>query len=365
MNLRIPGPTPCPPEVLAALSRQMINHRGPEMAELAKSVVARLAPFFQTTGDLLLLTGSGTAGLEAAVVNTLSPGDRVLGLSVGVFGERFLSIAETYGAEVNRPTVEWGRAVDPAAVSRALAEGDYRAVLLTHNETSTGVTNPLQEICERVRGESDALMLVDAISSLGALPLATDAWGVDVVVTGSQKAWGVPPGMAMVSVSNRAWEAAEAARMPRYYLDLRRHRELARKGQFPWTPAISVLYALDAALTLMESEGREAIYARHAACAERTRAGIGKLGLTLFADPRFASNTVTAVKVPEAVDGQALTRLLREKYATVVAGGQERLAGHIMRFGHLGFVVPSDMELTLESLGRALDELGYRVVARS
>jgi aspartate aminotransferase-like enzyme len=358
MNLRIPGPTPCPAEVLAALGRQMINHRGPEMAALARSVVERLGPFFQTANDIVLLTGSGTAGLEAAVVNTLSPGDRVLGLSVGLFGDRFLEIAGAYGVEVRPLRFDWGRAVDPEAVRRALAENAYRAVLITHNETSTGVTNPLREICEVIGQASPALILVDAISSLAAIPLASDAWGVDLLVSGSQKAWGVPPGLAMVAVSPRAWNAAETARLPRYYLDLRRHRDALRQGQFPWTPAISILYALDAALGLMEREGRESIYARHALCAARTREALGALGLALFAEARFASNTVTAVRLPEGMDGQALTRRLREKYDTVVGGGQARLSGRIVRLGHLGFVQPEDMERAVANLGRALAELG-------
>jgi len=356
MNLRIPGPTPCPPDVLAAVGRQMMNHRGPEVAELTRRVVGGLRPFFRTESDIILLTASGTAGLEAAIVNTLSPGDPVLAVTTGVFGDRFAEIAEGYGADVTRLSFEWGTAVDPAEVSSALAEKRFRAVLLTHNETSTGVTSPLGEICESIHARSGPLLLVDAISSLGALPLATDALGLDVVVTGSQKAWGVPPGMAMLSVSERAWHAASTARIPRFYLDLERYRAPVREGQFPWTPSLPVLYGLEVALERMRLEGEEAIYARHARVGAHTRAAVSALGLELFADPRFASNTVTAVRVPEGIDGKALTRTLRERHATVVGGGQGKLTGKIFRLGHLGFVTVDDVDQALFAVSRALRE---------
>ena len=270
LNLRIPGPTPCPPEVLRAVARQMIDHRGPAAAALLQRLDERLRHFFDTTQPVALLTCSGTGGLEAALVNTLSPGDPVLSVSVGAFGDRFHAIAERYGAAATRMQIEWGQAADPAAVGRAVRDGgDYAAVLITHNETSTGVTNPLAEICDAIRAESDALILVDAVSSLGSIPLQTDAWGIDVVVTASQKGWCTPPGIAMASMSERALAASRRATMPRFYLDLPRHLDGLRNGQPPWTPALSILYGLDVALDLMAQEGRGAIFARHARIAQR------------------------------------------------------------------------------------------------
>ena len=364
-NLRIPGPTPCPPEVLEAAGRQMINHRGPEFAALLERVTEGVRPLFATAHDILLPTCSGTGALEAAVVNTLSPGDAVLAVSMGAFGDRFAGIAEAYGAAVTRIEVEWGRAVEPDAVRDAVRAGDYRAVLVTHNETSTGVVNPLAEICDAIHAESDALILVDAVSSLGCVPFLTDAWGVDIVVTGSQKGWGAPPGLAMAAVSPKAWAASERATMPRFYLDLKKHKEYAAIGQCPWTPALSVFFALDVVLERMAAEGPEAIYARHARIAARTRDGVRALGLELFAEERCASKTVTAVRVPDGGDGKALTALLREKYDTVVAGGQAKLAGKIFRLGHMGWVQDADMDAALDAVRRALADFGFVAPAGS
>lgn len=366
MNLRIPGPTPCSPDVLQAMSAQMINHRGPEFAALMERLTSGLQPFFQTQREVLLMTCSGTGGMEAAIVNTLSPGDRVLAVSIGAFGNRFAEIAELYGADVTRLEVEWGRAVEPEQVRDALRAGfDYRAVLVTHNETSTGVTNPLAAIADVVRAESDALLLVDAVSSLGSIPLETDAWGVDVVTTASQKGWQVPPGLAMLAFSDRAWAAAEAATMPRFYLDARKHREFAAKGQTPATPVLSVMFGLEVALERMRSEGRDAIFARHTRVADHTRAGVKALGLELFADEAVASDAVTAVKVPEGVDGKGLSRIMREERGTVLAGGQGKLAGKIFRIGHLGWVDEPEIDRTLEALQATLPEVGYKTAARA
>ena len=344
----------------------MINHRGPEMAALMKRVSDKLQKFLGTRNDILLLTASGTGGLEAAVVNTLSPKDRVLGVTIGVFGDRFCTIAETYGADVRRLTFEWGKAASPEKIREALREEKgIRAVLVTHNETSTGVTNPLGEICEVIRAESDALILVDGISSTGSIALPVDEWGIDVVVSGSQKGWAVPPGLAIIAFGPRAWEASERSTMPRFYFDLRAHRDAALKGQTPWTPAIPILYGLDVSLDRMMSEGPDAIYARHARIAAKTRERVKSLGLELFADEPFASNTVTAVCVPAGVDGKELTRSLREKYDTVVGGGQKSLVGRIFRLGHLGWVNDSDLDRAITAITKVLPELGYELPAES
>ena len=362
-NLRIPGPTPIPDDVREALGTQMINHRGPEFAALQGRITEGLRPFFRTQHDILLVTCSGTGVMEAAIVNTLSPGDKVLAVSIGSFGARFAVIAETYGADVTHLDIEWGQGAEPDLVRDAVRVGDYKAVLVTHNETSTGVTNPVQAIAAAVHAESDALLLVDAVSSMGCIPVEIDNWGLDLVVTGSQKGWEVPPGLAMAAVGPRAWEAFETATMPRFYLDLGKHRDFAAKGQPPWTPAVSVYYGLDVSVRRMNEEGPRAIFERHAAIGAHTRDRITAMGLELFADPRYASNTITAVKVPDGIDGKALNARLREEYDTVLAGGQGKLAGQIFRIGHLGWFQQQDIDNAIDALGSALTDLGYPVPA--
>lgn len=361
VQLRIPGPTPIPGPVREAMARQMINHRGPEFAELIGAVTRRLKGFFQTSNDVLLLTASGTGALEAAVVNTLSPGDRVLAVSIGVFGDRFAEIARAYGADVVSLSISPGQAADPDVVKRALAtSGPFQAVLVTHNETSTGVTNDVEAIAQVVH-ESDALLLVDAISSVGSIELKTDDWGCDVVLTGSQKGWMVPPGLAMVSVSAKAWEAYKTARLPRFYWDLGKARSYLERGQTPATPALSILFALDTALELMEREGMAEIFARHRRCGDRTRNGVKALGLELFADEAHASDTVTAVKVPNDLDAARLLQVLRAE-GVVLAGGQGAQAGKIFRIGHLGWISEADIDEVLAALARAMP-LARRVPA--
>jgi aspartate aminotransferase-like enzyme len=340
-NLRTPGPTSLPSAVREAAGRQMINHRGPEFAAMLGRISTGLRPYFGTANEILLLTCAGTGGLEAAIVNTLSPGDRVLGVSIGAFGDRFAKIASAYGADVTKVDVEWGRAADPDDLSAALRnapEGGYRAVLLTHNETSTGVMNPLADLAASVRSIApEALILVDGVSGLGAVPFEQDAWGLDVVVSGSQKAWMVAPGMAFASLSERAWQAAESARMPRFYLDLRAHRTSAASGETPWTPAVGIVFQLDAAIGLMADEGADAIFARHAACAAATRAGLEALGFELFAEPAHRSQTVTAAWIPDGLEWKPFNADLKRR-KLVLAGGQGRLTGKILRVGHLGTV---------------------------
>jgi len=354
MQLRIPGPTPCPPQALEAMGRQMINHRGGEFGKILNSITEKLRQAFQTKGDVFVLTASGTGGLEAAIVNTLSPGDKVLSLANGVFAERFADIAEGYGAEVTRLNFGWGKPVDPDVAEKALkADGNIKAVLATHNETSTGMTNNLGEISAIVN-KFDKLLLVDAISSLGCINLPTDDWHCDIVVTGSQKGWMVPPGLAMVSVSEKAWQAHSEAKMPRYYWDFSKAKDFLLKGQTPWTPAISIFYALDITLDLMLSEGLTNIFARHARVAQTARNGVKSLGLSLFPDEKYASNTVTAVNVTDKIDVPKLIQMLREEYEVILAGGQQKLSGKIFRIGHLGFVYEKDIKSVLEALDKAL-----------
>ncbi len=357
MNLRVPGPTPLPPEVRQAVSGEMINHRGPEFRELLGAVTAGVREVLQTANDVLLLTTSGTGGLEAAIVNLLSPGDRVLAVTVGAFGDRFAEIARTFGAEVAVVAAPWGRAADPLAVEEALKGApDARLVLVTHNETSTGVANDLATLGEVVRAHRRGeypLLLVDAISSAGAMPLLADDWGCDVVITASHKAWMAPPGLAMLSISERAWAVAERATCPRFYFDLRRARHLAARGETPWTPAVQALQGLRAALARMRAEGLDAVYARHRRVAHRLREGAKALGLELFADPAHASNTVTALLVPEGKDGEALVAALRAQ-GVIVAGGMGPFRGKVLRVGHMGYVDMADIDGVLRALATAL-----------
>jgi aspartate aminotransferase-like enzyme len=360
-QLRVPGPTPCPPEVLKAMGWQMVNHRGPEFHQMLTDVTTDLKKVFQTKNDLLLLTGSGTGGLEAAVVNMLSPGDKVLSISIGVFGDRFANIAKEFGADVISLKVEWGKAADPDIIKKAIKDNPgIKAVLVTHNETSTGVTNDLQAISKVVKG-AGKLLIVDAISSLGSINLPVDEWRCDVVVTASQKGWMVPPGMAMVSVSPEAWLAHAAAKMPRFYWDFTRAKKnFDEKKENPWTPTISIVYGFSVALKIMLKEGIENIFTRHARVGKMTRDGIKKLGLPLFAEETHASNTVTAVGIPTGLDGKKLRQILREEYKVVLAGGQQTLDGKIFRIGHLGMVNEKDVKEILTAIEKVLPLTGYK-----
>jgi len=359
-NLRIPGPTPCPDEVLQSMTKQMINHRGDEFGQILNDVTAKLKQLFQTKQDVFVLTGSGTGGLEAAIVNMLSPGDKVLSVSIGVFGERFAAIAEHFGAEVIPLRFEWGKAADVDAIRQALqAEPKIKAVLVTHNETSTGITNDLASISPVVK-QFDKLLLVDAISSLGSINLPVDDWHLDVTVTGSQKGWMVPPGLTMVSISPEAWQAHSEAKMPHFYWDFTRAKSYLEKGQTPWTPAVSVVFALSVSLEMMLREGLPNIIARHARVGKAARDGIKSLGLSLFAEESHASNTVTAVAASDGLDTKKMLKILREEHKVVLAGGQQKLDGKVFRIGHLGWVTENDIEIVMSALKVALPQAGFR-----
>lgn len=356
-NLRIPGPTPIPQQVRDVMSSQMINHRGVEYGEMQTAVLENLQHFFQTESDVLLFAGSGTGGLEATIVNTLSPGDRVLAVTIGVFGERFARIATAFGLDVHRLEIPWGHAVQPEQLRNALDQlPGVRAVLLTCNETSTGVMNDLGTLAPIVKQASSPapLLLVDAVSALGAVDLPMDALNVDVLVTGSQKAWMAPPGITMLGVSPYAWEAHAQARLPRFYWDFTQQRKSQAKHQDAWTPAVTTMFALHEALSMMRNEGREAIFARHVRVAAHTQAGLERLGLSLFAEAGSRSLTVTAASVPDGIDGKSLLRKLRQDHAVVLGGGQDRLEGKIVRVGHMGWVEESHIDEALDALGDVL-----------
>ncbi len=363
-NLRIPGPTFVPQSVLNASARPMINHRGPEFASLLVGVTRALQDLLRTQGDVFLLTSSGSGAMEAAVANTLARGDRVLVFSNGAFGERFHSICRAYGLDARRIDVTWGRAVDPDLVRDEIAKDKgkeaAKAVLVTHNETSTGVLNPLKDICEAVRG-SGKLLIVDSISGAGACDLEVDEWGIDVLVTASQKAWGAPPGISTITMSQRAWKANLRCDLPRAYFDLQSAKDQLEKGSTPATPAVSLVVALQEALRLMSEEGLGSIIQRHRDLALATRRGIRALGLSIYPDEAYASPTVTAFRTPARMDPRNLIRVLRESYDVVIAGGQGKLEGQIARVGHMGFVTLQDMVSFFSALELALRDLHQTV----
>ena len=355
MNLRIPGPVPLPDEVLELVGAQMMNHRGPEYAVMIERMTRNLKTILATSGDAYLITSSGTGAMETAIVNTLSPGDPVLSISIGVFGDRYGEIAEAYGADVTHLKCELGQAVDPDDVRRKLREiPGCAAVVVTHNESSTGVVNPLEAIARAVHEESDALILVDAVSSAAAIPVATDAWGIDVVATAAQKAWVAPPGISMVTFSERAWNAYETAKMPRYYFDVAQYRRYLETGQPPFTPCLPAIYALDHSMQAIVDEGIETVFTRHHERAEQARNGAIALGLELFPHRSVASDTVTAVTVPEDIDGRELVARVREDHDVVLGGGQQTLAGKIFRIGHMGWVEPQHIDEALRAIGATL-----------
>ena len=359
-NLRTPGPTPCPEPVMEAMSSAMINHRGPEFRELMLRVTENLKRVFMTENQVYILTASGTGALEAALVNTLSPGDRVLAITIGYFGDRFLDIAAAYGLDVVKLDFEWGHAADPDTIRKRLkSSGDVKAVMVTHNETSTGVTNDLKEISRVVKEESDALLLVDAISSLGCVPALVDEWRCDVVATASQKGLMVPPGLSFISMSEEAWTAREHATLPRYYFDLQAAHRYLERGQNPWTPAVSLFYGLDVALGMLLAEGMQNVFSRHRRIADMTRSGVKALGLELLAHESHASDTVTAVMVPEGVDTGRLSETLRTEHAVVAAPGQGKLQKKVFRIGHMGLVSEEDIQEVLRALEATLPTLGF------
>jgi aspartate aminotransferase-like enzyme len=364
VNLRLPGPTPVPDDVVEAMSKPMIDHRGTEFHDIMQRLTANLQKAFETRNEVYVLTASGTGAMEAAIINVLSPGDKVLAVSIGNFGDRFSRIAKVYGAQVTDLKFPEGSTADPAAIREYLkADTTIKAVLVTHNETSTGITNDLEAIAEVVKGEFDKLLIVDAISSLGSIRLAMDAWNIDVVAAASQKGWACPPGLAMIAMSERAWKASGEAKMPRFYFDLREARSSLKKGETPWTPAVGLVYGLDHALQKMLARGdMTATYQFHAKIAQYTRDGLTKLGLKLVAtDLKHASNTVTACYLPDGVTDTALLTMLMQDYHVVVAEGRGLLAGKSFRIGHMGYVTEKDIDEVLNALKLALPRLGHKL----
>ena len=356
--LLTPGPTPVPPEVLAALSLPVIHHRERDYREIYKRCLARLAEVYRTEQDVLMFTTSGTGAFESAVANLTSPGDRQLVLSAGNFGERWAGMVKAFGADLVHVRLDWGETPEPEDLRSALAEaGDVRIVYLTHSETSTGVVCDVQALTA-VAKDAGALVVVDAVSSLGAVPLETDAWGIDVVVSGSQKALMCPPGVAFASVAPSALEAAGRATGPRYVMDWERTRKAQAKLDAPFTPAVSIVRALDVALGLLLEEGLEAAFDRHARLGRACREGAKAMGLELFSPDEERSAVVTAIRAPEGVNGTEVVAALRDRFGITIANGQGDLKGKIFRIGHIGWFDIFDITTALAAVELALADAG-------
>jgi aspartate aminotransferase-like enzyme len=356
-----PGPTPVPPEVLAATALPMVHHRSADFRDTFTRVLDRLQTVYGTENDVLLFTSAGTAAMESAVANVCSPGDRVLVVSHGYFGERWAAIAKGYGLEVEHVRYEWGELPDADEVGSRLDEiGGAKVVYLTHSDTSTGGVADVQATAERIAG-SGALIAVDAISSLAAVPLATDEWGLDIVLTSSHKALMCPAGLAFAAISPAALDATHDASLPRYYMDWQRAIEAQAKGETPFSTAISLVRGLDVALELILGEGLAAAHERHVRLGRAARAGVKAMGLELFSPDADSAAVVTAIRMPEGIDGQAVVASMLERSGVTVIGGQGQLRGKIVRFGHIGYVDVHDVAAALAALERALVDAGADV----
>jgi aspartate aminotransferase-like enzyme len=361
LMLMIPGPTPVPEQVLLALSKHPIGHRSGEFSEIMGEVTQNLKWLHQTQNDVLVLTVSGTGAMEAGIINFLSPGDRVLVGCNGKFGDRWALMSAAFGLEVDKITADWGKPLDTEQFREKLAadtEKKIKAVIITHSETSTGVLNDLETINRHVKNHGEALMIVDAVTSLGAVNIPIDAWGIDVVASGSQKGYMIPPGLGFVSVSSKAWEAYKTAKLPRFYLDLGAYKKAAAKNSNPFTPPVNLVLALQVALRMMQKEGLESIFARHQRLMRATRDAVKALSLPLFAPDEAASPAITAV-APVSVESEQIRSVMKKRFDIALAGGQDDFKGKIFRIGHLGFVSDRDILAAIGALEATLWELGY------
>jgi len=361
LMLMIPGPTPVPEAALLALAKHPIGHRTGEFSNILAEVTENLKWLHQTQSDVLMLNVSGTGAVEAGIINFLSPGDRVLVGSNGKFGERWVEISQAYGLNVEEVKVEWGKPLDPEVFAQKLqadTQKEIKAVIITHSETSTGVLNDLETINRHVKEHGEALIIVDAVTSLGAFNLPVDTWSLDVVASGSQKGYMIPPGLGFVSVSPKAWEAYKTAKLPKYYLDLGKYRKAAAKNTTPFTPPVNMIVALHTTLRIMKEEGLESIFTRHERLKNATRAAVKGLNLPLFAADNYASPAITAV-APQGIEPDKIRSFMKKRFDIALAGGQDHLSNKIFRIGHLGFVSDRDILSCIASLEVTLRELGY------
>ena len=354
--LMIPGPTVVPSRITRAMSAPIIPHRGKEFSEMFLEQMGRLKGVFRTKNDVFILCGSGTAAMDASISNTTSPGDKVLCLVNGKFSERFVEIANNFKCDVILLEFEWGHPVDADKVAKALSENpDIKVVTMVFNETSTGVRNPVEEIGEVVR-KSDSILVVDTISALAGDIFETDLWNVDICVTGSQKCFALPPGLAFISISEKAWKMIDSNDSNAYYLDLKRYRK--DKSHAPYTPPVSLVYGLKESLDIIEEEGLENRWERHKTLADITREGVKELGFELFpVDENYCSNTVTSVRAPDNFDVSSFKKLLSSRYGIEIAGGQADLKGKIFRIGHMGVVTEREVYSTLVCMELVLEEM--------
>ena len=358
-RLLTPGPTPVPERVALRMARPIVHHRSPEFEAVFARVREGLAWLYQTKQDVLVFAASGTGAMEASLVNFLRKGDTAVVVDGGKFGERWGKLAKAYGVNAVTLKCEWGHPVDPPAVEKALRDNPQaKAVYVQANESSTGVYHPIRELAQ-VTAKTGAILVVDAISSLGAMPLPMDEWGIDVMVSAGHKALGLPPGIAFLAASEKAWKLNEAADLPRFYFDVKRERENQRKNQTAWTPAIALVEGLDESLTMFREEGLENVFARHERMARAARAGMQALGLTLYS--KSPSAAMTTVLAPDGVDSEKLVKHLFKQYGIKLVGGQDAAKGRIFRIAHLGYFDDFDMLVVIGAVERGLHDLGAKV----
>ncbi|MDD3839789.1 MAG: alanine--glyoxylate aminotransferase family protein [Clostridia bacterium] len=364
--LMTPGPTMVPTRVLQAMSKQIIHHRTKEFSEIFKNLSQNIKKVFHTENPVITLASSGTGAMESSIVNLFNPGDKILVASIGVFGDRYATIAERFGLKVDNLKITWGECVDPQLIKEKLEQNkddQYRGVIVTHNETSTGVVNDVEEIGSILKQYEEVLFIVDAVSSMGGAKILTDEWGIDVVVTGSQKALMTPPGLAFASVSKKAMEAVEKSTLPKYYWDYKDavNRLGKENPDTPYTPAVSLIIGANVAVNMLLEEGLENIYQRHNKLALATREAVKALGLELVTKEECASPLITSIKAPEGVDIEEVRKIMNVKYDIMIAGGQKHLKGKIFRIGHMGYVDKFDLMRTIAALEYSLLEKGYNM----
>ena len=356
----IPGPTPVPERVLHALGKHPIGHRSKDFQNLVQSTTENLKWLHQTTNDVLTITGSGTAAMEAGIINTLSKGDTVICAENGKFGERWVKVAKAYGLDVKIVKSDWGQPLDPNQFKKLLEDDinkKIKAVIITHSETSTGVINDLKAINQEVKNHEKAITIADCVTSLGACNIPMDEWGIDVIASGSQKGYMIPPGLSFVAMSKKAWDANNQSNLPKFYLDLKQYLKTVNKNSNPFTPAINLYFALEASLTMMQKEGLNNIFTRHSRHQKATQEGIKAMGLNLFTEEGFGSPAITAVK-PENIDSEVIRKIMKDDFDILLAGGQDHLKGKIFRIGHLGFVNDRDIISVISALESSLYKIG-------
>ena len=345
LTLMIPGPTPVPERVLSSLGKHPIGHRSQEFQELVKNTTKQLKWLHQTENDVLVITGSGTAAMESGIINTLSYGDKVICGENGKFGERWVKVAKAYGLNVQVIKSNWGEPLDPEKFRESLeadSKKEIKAVIITHSETSTGVINNLKLISEYVNNHGTSLMIADCVTSLGACDVPMDKWKIDIIASGSQKGYMVPPGLSFVAMSKRAWEFQKTSNLPKFYLDLLQYQKAAMKDSNPFTPSVNLYFALETALNMMQNEGLDSIFNRHLRHRNAIQAGITSMGLKLFAPMSDGSPAITSV-IAEGIDAEIIRKVVKEKFDILLAGGQDHLKGKIFRIGHLGYVNDKDI----------------------